>query len=257
MEEPTTAEHTLSPLASGQGALTVYIPTDRRQALARGDSLPDWTNGAALFADISGFTPLTEALVRTLGPRLGAEELTRQLNRVYDALIAEVDRYGGSVIGFAGDAITCWFADQDLTGFTEPVRSISFGASLRATACALAMQQAMEQFGVVELSFGETVSLAMKAAVASGPARRLLVGDPSIQLMDALAGETLARMAAGEHLANRGEVLVDARTVERLGELGRVLEWRTDAETGTRFAVVGGLASPVEPAPWHTLAPDA
>jgi class 3 adenylate cyclase/tetratricopeptide (TPR) repeat protein len=247
VEEQTTAEHTPS----------VYIPMDRRQALARGGSLPDRTSGAALFADISGFTPLTEALVRTLGPRIGAEELTRQLNRVYDALITEVDRYGGSVIGFAGDAITCWFADQDLTGSVESVRSVSFGASLRATACALAMQQAMAPFGVVELSFGETVSLAMKAAVASGPARRLLVGDPSIQLMDALAGETLARMAAGEHLANRGEVLVDVRTVEHLEEQGRVLEWRTDAETGARFAVVGELAGPVEPAPWQTLAPAA
>jgi class 3 adenylate cyclase/predicted ATPase len=247
VEERTTLEH----------ALSVYIPTDRRQALARGDSLPDWTSGAALFADISGFTPLTEALVRTLGPRLGAEELTRQLNRVYDALIAEVNRYGGSVIGFAGDAITCWFADQDLTGFTEPAGSTSCGASLRATACALGMQQAMGQFNVVELSFGETVSLAVKAAVASGPVRRLLVGDPGIQLMDALAGETLARMAVGEHLANRGEVLVDAQTVECLGEWGQVLEWRTDVETGTRFGVVGELASPVEPVPWQALAPEA
>jgi len=38
--------------------------------------------GTVLFADISGFTPLTEALVRTLGPRRGAEELARQLNEV-------------------------------------------------------------------------------------------------------------------------------------------------------------------------------
>jgi len=86
-----------------------YLPADRRQALVRGTALPDRAAGAALFADISGFTPLTEALARALGPHAGAEVLTRQLNRVYDALIAEVDSAGGSVIGFAGDAITCWF----------------------------------------------------------------------------------------------------------------------------------------------------
>ena len=84
-----------------------YIPMDRRFALARDTELPDRTRGAALFADISGFTPLTDALVRSLGAQRGAEELPRQLNRVYTVLIAEVDRYGGSVISFSGDAITC------------------------------------------------------------------------------------------------------------------------------------------------------
>ena len=71
-------------------SLAAYIPMDCRQAMVRGKDLPDRTSGAALFADISGFTPLTEALVKELGPRRGVEELTRQLNLVYGALIAEV-----------------------------------------------------------------------------------------------------------------------------------------------------------------------
>ncbi len=92
-------------------ALAAYLPQDRCQALARGEALPEHAYGAALFADISGFTPLTEALDRALGPRRGAEALTRQLNQIYAALIAEVERYGGSVIGFAGDSIICWFEE--------------------------------------------------------------------------------------------------------------------------------------------------
>src|SRR4051794_8478753 len=92
--------------------LSTYLPADRLHALAGGTTLPSRARGTVLFADISGFTPLTEALVRTLGPRRGAEELAHQLNDIYDALIAEVDRYGGSVIGFAGDAMTCWFDDM-------------------------------------------------------------------------------------------------------------------------------------------------
>ena len=70
--------------------LSTYIPIDRRLALAQKEALPERTHGTALFADISGFTPLTEALVAELGPRRGSDELTRQLNQVYDALIAEV-----------------------------------------------------------------------------------------------------------------------------------------------------------------------
>jgi len=162
---------------------SAYIARDRRRALAQRENLPDRTHGAALFADISGFTPLTEALARSLGVQRGAEELTRQLNTVYDALIHEVDRHGGSVIVFGGDAITCWFdGDQ--------------GA--RAAACGLAMQQVMRRFASIPLHGGETASLALKVAVASGPARRFQVGDPAIQVMDVLAGATLQRMAEAE-----------------------------------------------------------
>ena len=86
--------------------LTTYIPIDRRLAIARGVNLPEHTWGAALIADLSGFTQLTHSLVSQLGERRGAEELARHLDLVYDALIAEVDRYGGTIIGFSGDAIT-------------------------------------------------------------------------------------------------------------------------------------------------------
>src|SRR5947199_361517 len=59
--------------------LACYLPQDRRAALAAGQDLPDRTDGAALFADVSGSTPLTEALARALGPQRGAEELQRLL----------------------------------------------------------------------------------------------------------------------------------------------------------------------------------
>ena len=81
--------------------MQIYLPQDRLRAIVQGESLPDRTEGSVLFADISGFTPLTESLRNSLGQRQGAEELS-----LYSALIAEIERYGGSVIGFAGDAPT-------------------------------------------------------------------------------------------------------------------------------------------------------
>ena len=62
---------TLAPV--GYDNPEAYLARDRRRALAGGFELPDRVRGAALFADISGFTPLTEALVVELGPQLGAE----------------------------------------------------------------------------------------------------------------------------------------------------------------------------------------
>ena len=203
--------------------LVVYIPMDRRHALAQGRTLADRVYGAALFADISGFTPLTEALVQELGPQRGAEELTRYLNLVYDAVIDALHHYGGSVVAFAGDAITCWLDGDD---------------GQLATVCALAMQQAMLRVGTVRTPAGKTITLAMKAAVASGSARRFLVGNPAIRVIDALAGETLVRLANAEHQAKRGEVVVDEITAHALGTNAHVSEWRQDDSTGQRFAVI-------------------
>jgi len=216
--------------------LAAYIPMDRRQALARGETLPDRCTGAALFADISGFTPLARAFARELGPQRGAEALLDAINPAYAALIAPLHRYGGSVISFAGDAITCWFDNhdhQDLTSFLKPVRS--------ATACALAMQAAMTQFATVATPNGTTLSLSIKIAIAAGPARRFLVGDPDIMLIDALAGATLARMADAEHHAERGAVVVSVEVAEALGNDLEIAAWRA------RFAVVTALARTVAP----------
>jgi len=219
-------------------ALHTYIPQDRLRALARGQALPDRCSGAALFADISGFTALTETLRGRHGERRGIEELTCSVNGVYDTLIGEVERAGGSVIGFAGDAITCWFDAQDGE------------ASLRATRCALAMQDTAAGFG----------GLSVKVAVGTGPARRFAIGHPDIQLIDVLAGATLARVATGEGLARPGEVLVDEATAALLqAPLG---EPRL-AATGERFFVVepsvfsAELGAPAVPPAATDLLPDA
>jgi len=231
-------------------SLYAYIPTDRRYALVHGSALPDRTTGAALFADISGFTPLTEALVLALGPQRGAEELTGWLNKIYDALVKQIESYHGSVISFSGDAMTCWFDDQ-APEYIKPHPSTS--SALRATACALAIQQTMQQFAQVDIPGAGIVSLAIKVVVTSGPARRFLMGDPTIQLVDTLAGETLYRLATGEHHAQRGDVLLDQSTVAILGEQIEVLEWREDPESAERFAVVNSLKSLVGTDPWRSL----
>lgn len=221
---------------------SAYIPMDRRQALARGETLPDRTRGSALYADISGFTPLTEALVRSLGPQRGAEELTRHLNAVYSALIGELHNYSGSVVSFNGDAIVCWF-DGD--------------SGLRAAACALAMQGVMQPFAHVKLSSGDEVSLGMKTSVAIGPARRFVIGNPQVQIVDVLAGAILDRLAATDHQTERGEVVLDAFAAEACQDQVHIAAWRFDDRTGLRFSVIDKLNVSVPPAPWPPIPADA
>jgi len=221
--------------------LSVYIPMDRRQALVRGESLAERVSGAALFADISGFTPLGEALAADLGRQRGAEELTRLLNQVYTALIGEVHRYHGSVVNFSGDAITCWI-DGD--------------GGQRALACGLAMQRSMERFVTIRTPTGSSFPMAIKVAVVVGPARRFLVGEAQIQNIEVLAGNTLDELAAAEHQARRGEVIAPGELVERFPEQLTIAEWRTAEETGKRYAVIGSLKDEVPSEPWPDLPVD-
>src|SRR5438270_4533154 len=172
--------------------LQAHLPGDRRRAIASGAPMPDRVRGAALFADISGFTALTEALATELGAHRGAEELTLHLNRVYHELIAQLDGYGGHVIYFSGDAITCWFDADD---------------GVRAAACAHAMQDALQRVRDILTPGGTRVTLAMKVAIAVGDARRFVVGDPDVQLIDVLAGSLIDALATAEHHAQPGEVM--------------------------------------------------
>lgn len=205
---------------------SAYIPMDRLMALASGTPFPERTQGAALFADISGFTAMTESLVGSLGDQRGSEEITRLLDCVFDAIIAEVQRYGGSVVSFGGDAITCWFEGDD---------------GLRATAAGLAMQLAMQSFA--------RMSLALKVAIAAGPARRMVIGDPKHLLLDALAGATIDTLASAERHTDSGEVVLDQTTALALGRKLVVGTWRMDATGGQKVAVVSALTVPVLPAP--------
>src|SRR5262249_62225675 len=63
---------------SDMDLLSAYIPADPLQALAHGAAPPRRARGTALFAQISGFTPPPEGLVRTLRPRPRAPRLAPQ-----------------------------------------------------------------------------------------------------------------------------------------------------------------------------------
>ncbi len=178
------------------------MPEDRRAEAAGGPAVATRSSGSVLFADVSGFTQLTSRLAQVLGARRGAEEVPHHLNRVYDALVGCVRAGGGTVVAFAGDAITCWFPGDD---------------GRAATMSALAMQAAMTAFTDIVVtdssghvtSRGEPLSLSLKVSVAAGEVSRFLVGDPHIQLIDVLAGRTVERLDSLNSLARPGQVVVE------------------------------------------------
>lgn len=179
--------------------LLAYLPQDRRRALAGGALLPERGHGAVLFADLSGFTALTEALALGSGARRGVDELVRRINAVHEALIDEIERAGGSVTGLAGDGMTCWFDDAG---------GRAGEGARRALRSARGLQRAIRRFP----------DLAIRVGVSAGEALRLAVGDPAIQRIDLLAGATVARATVAQGLAEAGEVLVDDAVAQLLAD---------------------------------------
>ena len=220
--------------------LSAYIPMDRRLALVQGETLPDRMQGTALFADVSGFTPLTETLALELGPKRGAAELSILLKRVLDAIITPVHRFSGSVTGFAGDAILCWFDQDD---------------GIRGAAAALGIQEAMKEFAEVKSPSGSEFSLGIKVAVVRGTVRRFVVGNPEYALLDVMAGSILEELAAAESQTQRGDIIFDQAIAETLGDNLSVKSWHEN--NGKRYALVSKLKLNTPDTPWPTLKKDA
>ena len=87
--------------------------------------------GPLLFADISGFTDLTERLARK-GPA-GTEELTSILNSYFGRLLDLISDHGGDTLKMAGDGlVVAWEAETP-----EQVRE----AVIRAVQCAQEIQR--------------------------------------------------------------------------------------------------------------------
>jgi class 3 adenylate cyclase len=157
------------------------------------------------------------------------------MEAVYSTLIGEIERYGGSVISFAGDSMLCWF-DEKGAGEQE-VRNERSSPSALAVACGLSLQSMMRAYAKIILPGNSSTALTLKVAIASGAARRFIVGDPKVQRMDVIVGATITRTSTAEHHAHSDDVILDEATVNVLGSAVTVQEWRTD-ENGEHFAVV-------------------
>ncbi len=178
--------------------------------MARGSSLPEHCVGAALFADISGFTRLVDSQIHEFGARKGAEEVSRTVNTVFTELIGALHRYGGSVIHFSGDAITCWF---DETGPGETGQ-----ASRRAITAGLAMQKSLAALRYNASASDPLATLELTIAVTHGPARRFLVGAPELLQLDVVTGVPMDKIAIAEGIVSPGEFVVcpDVLTSDKL-----------------------------------------
>ncbi len=146
-------------------------------------------DGTVVFADVSGFTPLTEKLARQ--GKVGAEELTDVLNDVFGRLLRVADSHGGDLVKFGGDALLLLFTGE--------------GHVARAAAGAAGLLDALRPFKRFRTG-GGWVGLTMSIGLESGPVHLLLVGETHRELF--AVGPVVSATVGLENRAVGGQVLV-------------------------------------------------
>ncbi len=197
--------------------LAAYLPnTLVQEILERGlpqPGQPRSLQAATLFADISGFTAMSEELASD-GPR-GAEELNRVLLTTFTAMIGVIHEMGGAVAHFHGDAMSVYFPLRQ--PLDEPAE-----VAQRALVCAQLMQQLMRS------SFNRAVTnrppgknpifpLTIKIGAAYGACQEMVVGDPDDCLEFVLWGTAVDAAANAEKFAGAGQVAATAELLQTAG----------------------------------------
>lgn len=162
-------------------------------------------DGTVLSADISGFTRLAERLASG-GVRQAAESLITAINRCFEPMIDEVNRRGGDVLKFGGDAIFVLFEGDD-----------------HPTQAAKAASHLQQSIGLVDV--GVDLTLSMTVGVASGSITLILAGTERRELV--VQGPVVDECLRLEAEAEPGEVLISTETAARVSEA-----WVTEPEPG-------------------------
>jgi class 3 adenylate cyclase/tetratricopeptide (TPR) repeat protein len=171
---------------------------------------------AVMFADISGFTSLTEQLAEK--GRAGVETLARILNDYFGQLIDLVYEYGGDVVKFGGDAIiVVWPLPDVLPDQTpgEPApafNDIRRRLTLRAAECAFKIRERLLNYQ----AHGSTLDL--KFSLGTGRVWESHIGGVFNRWEFVLVGKPLVEISAANHLANAGDIIAGPSAWELIKE---------------------------------------
>lgn len=178
-----------------------YLPDLLIKSFSRGQTAHQniVISGSLLFADLSGFTVMSEKLA-SLG-RLGAEKLAGIMNNCFNSLLGLVFAYGGDVIKFGGDAFLAFFSDAD-------------NAS-RAYKCAGDLIHWIAENGRIPTPVGE-FSLGIHAGISSGQVYNLYIGDQRREHL--FCGLTVENAYAAADAASLGKLALTQQAVEAINK---------------------------------------
>jgi class 3 adenylate cyclase/tetratricopeptide (TPR) repeat protein len=154
--------------------------------------------GTMVFADISGFTALSEKLA-TRG-RIGTEELVETLSRVFAGMLGITANRGGQLLKFGGDALLVLFTGPD--------------HARQAASAAVEMRRDLRLASQIPTSVGK-LKLKISIGAHSGAFHLFLVGDRYRQLVVGGPDTTVAMNS--ESSAEAGQIVVSEAMAALLG----------------------------------------
>jgi class 3 adenylate cyclase len=186
-------------------SVSKYLPRlliQQRFNRPRGQSVfADFFQGSLLFADISGFTAISEKLAAS-GKR-GAEELTSIMNRAFASLTRIIFRHGGDILKFGGDAALVFFRGEH-----HPLQGLC---------CGNALQGYMQKNCLVETSQG-TFPLELHLGVHTGNLLSASVGEVKSKLEHIVLGRDVNLTFRAAEQAAKGEIRITPDCYERVSE---------------------------------------
>ena len=156
-----------------------------------------------LFGDLSGFTSLSEKLE-------DPEKVVEVVNRYFTRMLEIVEKYGGDVDKFLGDAIMVVFGAPVAHG-NDPER---------ACRAALEMVKAIKEFGFVETPKGP-VEINMSIGVNTGEVVALNVGSEK-RMEYTVMGDNVNLASRLEGVARAGEVIISDSTYRYVKDIFEV-----------------------------------
>ncbi len=167
------------------------------------------------FVDISGFTRLSERLAQR--GRIGAEELTEVLTRVFGTMLDRAYLRGGNLLKFGGDALLLLFRGPD-----HPLHAACAAVELRAS---------LREASQISTSVGR-IDLRMSVGIHTGSVHVFIAGSSHRELI--VTGPTISVTTDMEKVADAGEIVVSREMVAALptGAVSRekgpgwLLRWR-------------------------------
>jgi class 3 adenylate cyclase/tetratricopeptide (TPR) repeat protein len=147
--------------------------------------------GIFLFVDISGFTSVAARLSREGGK--GLERISEILTEFFSHLVTLIERDGGVVFGFEGDALMAGW-QRDAEGLSSPLRD--------CCACALEIQW---RFGSWNAN-GQNLKLRM--SIGAGEVELIHLGDQARRCYFLPAGEAVEQATSLVAFADPNEILV-------------------------------------------------
>ena len=167
-----------------------YTPTHLAERILRDRSAltGERKQVTVLFADVSGFTSISE--------RLDPEDVHALINRAFELMLTEIHRYEGTVNQFLGDGLMALFG--------APIAHEDHAR--RAAHAALAMQRALARYRE-ELAAARGIDFRVRMGLNTGLVVVGAIGD-NLRMDYTAVGDTTNTAARMQQLAEPGQIVV-------------------------------------------------